>query len=88
VNEKVVDKKGTGKQAAACLESLYSQAGQEIIAQHGFRPRDEKVLQKFANRFPAIRTFDVEQKLGSRKDLQRKHFAEGGIYDQIAESKR
>jgi sulfate transport system substrate-binding protein len=68
--------------------TLYSPEGQEIIARHGFRPRDEKVLQKSAGRFPAIKTFDVEQTLGSWKDVQKKHFAEGGIYDQIAVSKR
>ena len=31
---------------------LYSPQGQEIIAKHGFRPRDEEVLQKYAGRFP------------------------------------
>jgi sulfate/thiosulfate transport system substrate-binding protein len=83
VNEKVVDRKGSRKQATAYLEFLYAPEGQEIIAKHGFRPRDEKILQKFADRFPAIKTFDVEQTLGSWKDVQKKHFGEGGIYDQI-----
>jgi sulfate transport system substrate-binding protein len=88
VNEKVVDKRGTRRQATAYLEFLYSPAGQEIIARHGFRPRDEKVLAKLESRFPAIRTFDVERTLGGWAVVQRKHFADGGIYDQIAVSKR
>ena len=88
VNEKVVDKKGTRRQATAHLEFLFSPPAQEIIAKHGFRPRDERVLQKLAGRFPAIRTFNVEPTLGSWKDVQKKHFAEGGIYDQIAVAKR
>jgi sulfate transport system substrate-binding protein len=82
--EKVVDRRGTRKQATAYLEFLFSPAGQEIIARHAFRPRDEQVLQKFAGRFPAIKTFNVEQTLGSWAEVQRMHFTDGGIYDQIA----
>jgi sulfate/thiosulfate transport system substrate-binding protein len=84
INEKVVDRRGTRKQATAYLEFLFSPAAQEIIAKHGFRPRDEKVLEKHAGRFPAIKTFSVEQTLGGWPEVQKKHFAEGGIYDQIA----
>jgi len=82
--EKVIDRRGTRNQATAYLEFLFSPAGQEIIARHAFRPRDENVLQKFAGRFPAIRTFSVEETLGSWAEVQKKHFADGGIYDQIA----
>jgi sulfate/thiosulfate transport system substrate-binding protein len=81
--EKVVDKRGTRKLATAYLEFLFSPQGQEIIAKHAFRPRDETVLQKFANRFPAIKTFNVERTLGSWAEVQKKHFSDGGIYDQI-----
>jgi sulfate transport system substrate-binding protein len=83
VVEKVVDRRGTRKLATAYLEFLFSPRGQEIIAKHAFRPRDEQVLQKFAGRFPAIKTFSVEQTLGSWAEVQKKHFADGGIYDQI-----
>ena len=81
--EKVVDKRGSRKIATAYLEFLFSQQGQEIIARHAFRPRDEAVLQKHASRFPAIKTFTVEQALGSWAEVQAKHFADGAIYDQI-----
>ena len=84
VVEKVVDKRGTRKLATAYLEFLFSPPGQEIIAKHAFRPRDEAVLQKFAGRFPAIKTFNVERALGSWAEVQAKHFADGAIYDQIA----
>ena len=83
VVETVVDKKGTRKAATAYLEFLYSPQGQEIIAKHAFRPRDEAVLQKNAGRFPAIKTFSVEQALGGWAEVQAKHFADGAIYDQI-----
>jgi len=83
VVEKVVDKKGSRKIATAYLEFLFSPQGQEIIGKHAFRPRDEKVLQKFPGRFPAIKTFTVEEALGGWADVQAKHFADGAIYDQI-----
>ena len=34
-------------------------------------------------RFPAIKTFNVEQALGSWSEVQTKHFADGAVYDQI-----
>jgi sulfate/thiosulfate transport system substrate-binding protein len=79
----VADKKGTRKVATAYLEFLFSPAGQEIIAKHAFRPRSEEVLQKYASRFPAIKTFSVEQTLGGWDKVQKDHFADGAIYDQI-----
>ena len=81
--DKVVDKRGSRKLATAYLEFLFSPQGQEIIAKHAFRPRDEVVLQRFAGRFPAIKTFSVEGALGSWPEVLAKHFADGAIYDQI-----
>ena len=67
----------------AYLEFLFSPQGQEIIAKHAFRPRSEEVLHKYASRFPAIKTFSVEQTLGGWDKVQKDHFADGAIYDQI-----
>jgi sulfate/thiosulfate transport system substrate-binding protein len=83
VVDKVADKKGTRKIATAYLEFLFSPQGQEIIAKHAFRPRDEKILQKFGERFPPIKTFTVEEQLGGWAAVQTKHFADGALYDQI-----
>ena len=80
---KVVDKRGSRKAATAYLNFLYSPEGQEIIAKHNFRPRDPAVLKKHASRFPAIKTFTVEEKFGSWDAVQKTHFSDGGIYDQI-----
>jgi sulfate transport system substrate-binding protein len=83
VVEKVVEKRNSRKTATAYLEFLFSQQGQEIIAKHSFRPRDETVLAKNASRFPAINTFRVEDALGGWDKVQAVHFADGAIYDQI-----
>ena len=84
VVEKVVDKRHSRKVATAYLEFLFSKAGQDIIAKHSFRPRDEAVLARNASRFPAVHTFRVEDTLGGWDKVQTVHFADGAIYDQIA----
>ncbi|PKO36067.1 MAG: sulfate ABC transporter substrate-binding protein [Betaproteobacteria bacterium HGW-Betaproteobacteria-6] len=87
VIQKVAAKHGTEKVAKAYLDFLYTPAGQEIIAKHNFRPRDPEVLKKHAAKYPAIRTFSVEQKLGGWAAVKKAHFADGAIYDQITAKK-
>jgi sulfate transport system substrate-binding protein len=81
--DKVVDKRGTRKEAKAYLDFLFSPAGQEIIAEHDLRPRDPVVLAKHADQFKTLKTFRVEDVFGGWAKAQQTHFADGGIYDQI-----
>ena len=83
VVDKVTARRGTQRQAGAYLDFLFSRKGQEIIARHDFRPRDAQVLTANAGRFPVIRTFTVEQVFGDWKNVHERHFADGGIFDQI-----
>jgi sulfate transport system substrate-binding protein len=83
VVDKVVDRKGTRKQAEAYLKYLWSDEGQEIIAQHNLRPRSEKVLAKYAKAFPKINLFTVDEVFGGWKKAQKDHFDDGGTYDQV-----
>jgi sulfate transport system substrate-binding protein len=85
VVDTVAVKRGTAEAAKAYLDFLYSPEAQKIIAKQGFRPRDEAVLT--AANLPAIKTFKVEDVFGSWADAQKKHFADGGIYDQITTTK-
>ncbi len=87
VVHKVAAKRGSEKLAKAYLDFLFSPAGQEIIAKHDFRPRDPAVLKKHAAKYPAIRTFTVEQKLGGWAAVHKAHFADGALYDQIVARK-
>ena len=88
VVESVTAKRASRKVAQAYLEFLYSKTGQEIIARHHFRPRDAGILAANAGRFPSIKTFTVEGALGGWGKVQKEHFADGGIYDQIASAAR
>jgi sulfate/thiosulfate transport system substrate-binding protein len=83
VVDRVVDKKGTRKQAEAYLQFLYSEAGQEVAAKHHIRPRSEKVLAKYAKAFPKVSTFTVDEVFGGWTKAQKEHFSDGGQYDQV-----
>ncbi len=87
VVETVTNKRGTQKQAKAYLEFLFSNVGQEIIAKHYLRPKNPAVFNKYARQFPSVKTFTVESLLGGWASAHKKHFADGGIYDQIARSR-
>ena len=85
--EKVVDKKGTRKQAQAYLEYLWSKEGQENAAQNYLRPRDPEVLKKYAHFFPPVKTFTVDEVFGGANKAFATHFKDGGSFDQIYQSK-
>jgi sulfate transport system substrate-binding protein len=89
VVDKVVDRKGTRKAAEAYLQYLYTDAGQEIAAKHNIRPRNEKMLAKYAKQFPKLNTFTVDEVFGGWAKAQKEHFNDGATYDQvIAAAKR
>ena len=81
--DKVVDKRGTRVQAEAYLKYLWSDAGQEIAAKHHLRPRNAKVLARYAKDFPKVNGFTVDEMFGGWKKAQKDHFDDGGFYDQI-----
>jgi sulfate transport system substrate-binding protein len=81
--EKVVDKKGTRKQATAYLEYLWSKEGQENAAQNYLRPRDPDLLKKYAANFPPVKTFTVDEVFGGANKAFATHFKDGGSFDQI-----
>ena len=83
VVDKVVDKKGTRKAAEAYLQYLYTDAGQEIAAKHNLRPRNEKLLAKYAKQFPKLNTFTVDEVFGGWTQAQKDHFNDGATYDQV-----
>jgi len=83
VVDRVVDKKGTRAAAQAYLEYLYSPEGQDIAAKRYYRPRSAAVLKKYAAQFPNVKLFTIADIAGDWKQAQAKHFADGGIFDQV-----
>ncbi len=81
--DKVVDKRGTRKAAQAYLEYLYTEKGQEIIARNFYRPVDPKIAARFSTQFPKLTLFTIDEVFGGWHKAQKKHFADGGVFDQI-----
>ncbi|CDG82524.1 sulfate ABC transporter, sulfate-binding family protein [Janthinobacterium agaricidamnosum NBRC 102515 = DSM 9628] len=83
VVDKVVDRRGIRKQATAYLQYLYSEPGQELVAQHFLRPRSETAARKYAANFKPISLFTVDEVFGGWKQAQKKHFDDGAEFDKI-----
>src|SRR5271170_542362 len=82
VVDKVALRHGTREVARAYLEYLYSKEGQDIIAQHFYRPRDQQVAARYADRFPQLKLTTIAD-FGGWDEAQRTHFTDGGVFDQI-----
>ena len=89
VVDKNVDAKGTRKVAEAYLDFLYQPEVQKLIAKHYYRPSDPKSADpKDLERFTDLKLVSIDDPLfGGWKEAQPKHFADGGIFDQIYQSK-
>jgi sulfate transport system substrate-binding protein len=83
VVERTATKKGSGELAKAYLNYLYSDEAQEIAAKHGIRPRNEKILSKYASTFKPLKLFAVAEYFGSMSEAQKVHFNDGGQFDKI-----
>lgn len=79
----VAKKRGTEKVAQAYLEYLYSPVGQKIAAKHYYRPiKPEHADPADVARFPKLSLITIDD-LGGWQAVQKKHFADGGVFDQI-----
>ena len=83
VVEKVAAKHGTTEVAKAYLEFLYSDEGQEIEAKDYYRPRSAKAAAKYADHFPKLTLFTIDEVFGGWTKAQAKHFSDGGMFDKI-----
>ena len=89
VVDEVVDAKGTRKVAEAYLNFLYTPEAQKLIAHNYYRPSDPKSADpKDLARFPDVKLVSIDDPLfGGWAKAQPKHFADGGIFDQIYQPK-
>lgn len=81
--DKTVDKNGNKWLAKGYINYLYSPLGQEMAAKHFYRPRNQIILAKYANQFPPIKTFTIDDVFGGWSQAQKMHFVSGAIFDQI-----
>ena len=80
VVDAVVDKRGTRAAAEAYLAYLYSEEGQRIAARHHYRPR---LPVNEGQGFASLKLFTVDEVFGGWGKAHAKHFADGGVFDQL-----
>ncbi|MGC3982844.1 MAG: sulfate ABC transporter substrate-binding protein [Steroidobacteraceae bacterium] len=83
VVEKNVARHGTAEVSKAYLEYLYSDEGQDIAGRNFYRPRNEKILAKYAKVFPKVPTLLDITYFGGWTKVQARHFDDGGVFDKI-----
>ena len=87
VVDKVVDRLKVRQPATAYLNFLYTPQGQEIGAKHFMRVRSEAVMKKYAANYKPISLFTVDEVFGGWTAAQKRHFNDGGEFDQIYQAK-
>ena len=76
--------KGNFEVAEAYLEYLYSPAAQKLAAKHYYRPyQPEYADPDDLARFPDVKRITVQDTFGGWQAAQKKHFADGGVFDSI-----
>ena len=85
VVDEVVDYRDTREVATEYLNYLYSHEAQEIEAENYFRPTNEEILKKHSDVFDLRVNRVTISEYGGWEEVQKKHFADGGIFDEIYE---
>jgi sulfate/thiosulfate transport system substrate-binding protein len=85
--DKNVDKHGTRAAAQAYLDFLYTDEGQELGVKHFYRPENPAILAKHEGAFPKVELFTLEEIAGDWRTVQKTHFDDGGVFDQIYQGK-
>ncbi len=82
--DSVAKQRGTTKAAKAYISYLYSKKAQELEAQNFYRPTNKQVARKYRRQFPTVHRVSINNPIfGGWQKVQQKHFANGGIFDQI-----
>jgi sulfate transport system substrate-binding protein len=76
-------RKGTSKIAEDYLRFLYSDAGQDIIGKHHYRPTNPKFAEKYATSLRKIELFPITAIAKDWDDANQKFFGDGGVFDEI-----
>jgi sulfate/thiosulfate transport system substrate-binding protein len=84
--QKNVEKSGNYYLAKGYLNYLYSPAGQNIAARNYYRPRNADVLKKYQGTFKPLKLVTIDQEFGGWAKVQKDHFENGGIFDQIVKA--
>lgn len=76
-------RKGTTKIAQEYLEFLYTDAGQDILGKHHYRPTNPSFAEKYAGTLQKLELFPITEIAKDWDDAMNKFFADGGVFDDI-----
>jgi sulfate/thiosulfate transport system substrate-binding protein len=79
------ERKGNLDLARAYLEYLYSPAAQDVIGRHYYRPSGDAAKEKYADQYPDVDLFTIDEVFGGWQAAQNTHFNDGGVFDRILE---
>ena len=84
VVEANADSKGNRKLAEAYLNFLYTPVAQKIIAKNYYRPTHPEFADAAdVQKLPRLELLTIDGAFGGWAAAQKKHFADGGIFDDI-----
>ena len=87
VVDEVVDQRGTRNIATEYLSYLYSDEAQRIAGNNYYRPYNKEILKEYSDVFDLNINLVTINDFGGWDETQKKHFADGGIFDKIYEKK-
>lgn len=78
-----VERKGTRDIAEEYLNYMYTEEIQRLIMENFYRPCDEKLLAEKSEMFGTLELFRIEDVFGTWKEVQEKHFSNGGVFENM-----
>ena len=82
-----VTRHGTEAYAKAYLQYLFTDAAQETLAEQGYRPFNDAILKRHADRLPRLELFPITLLAKDWDDAQTKFFADNALFDLIYKPK-
>ncbi|MFW6363934.1 MAG: sulfate ABC transporter substrate-binding protein, partial [Spirochaeta sp.] len=79
--DKYAEEKGNLQVARDYWDFIYTERGQEIVAESYYRPYDQDVAARYADLLPELELFDVDEVFGGWEQANQDHFVDGGSFD-------
>ena len=83
VVDEVAENRGTEEVSRVYLNYLYSDDAQRIAAENYYRPVNQEILEEYSDVFDLNMELKTIDDFGGWQEVQRKHFADGGVFDRI-----
>ncbi|MBA2658825.1 MAG: substrate-binding domain-containing protein [Nitrosospira sp.] len=83
VVDAVADRNSAREATTAYIDYLHTPQAQDIVGMNFYRPRDAQAAAKYASQFPALELFTIDDFFGGWQQVEKIHFAKGGVFERI-----